>query len=154
MTLPNPPNRPLSTPPSGTVRQPPPLRPPGSPVAPARPGIPVPPKPAAPPDAVDLEPIGLVEGGADVEKKIKAFGLGKTEKQRDWKRKTNLTGTGANRLKSFHGKLSEEGLGYLDEAINDWLDNHPEVEVKLVTSTVGTFEGKIRMPALILNLWY
>ena len=35
-----------------------------------------------------------------------------------------------------------------------WLDAHPEVEVKFVTSTVGIFEGKMREPALILNLWY
>ena len=57
-------------------------------------------------------------------------------------------------MKSFHGKYSDQGLQYLDDAVNEWLDAHPDVEVKFVTSTVGVFEGKIREPALVLNLWY
>lgn len=163
MTLPNPQNRPPlgaghGGGQSGGLRPPAaPLRPPGAPPVLPKPGIAgaQPPKPPPTPvEEVELEPIGLVEGGADVEKKIKAFGLVKQERQRDWKRHTNTPGTGATRMKSFHGKLSEEGMGYLDEAVNDWLDNHPEVEVKFVTSTIGTFEGKIRMPALVLNIWY
>jgi hypothetical protein len=57
-------------------------------------------------------------------------------------------------VKTFHGKYSDQGMEHLDDVINEWLDNHPEVEVKFVTSTVNVFEGKIREPALVLNLWY
>ena len=160
MTLPNPQNRPPQAPGQPGGLRPPvaPVRPGGMPVVPrpgmaGAPGAAAPPKPAAAVEA-ELESIGLVEGGGDGEKKIKAFGLGRQERQRDWKRKTNTPGTGATRLKSFHGKLSEEGLSYLDDAVNEWLDSHPEVEIKVVTSTIGTFEGKIRTPALVLNLWY
>lgn len=71
-----------------------------------------------------------------------------------FKRQTTKTGTGACRVRSFHGKYSDEGLKYLDNAINRWLDDHPDIEVKFVTSTVMTFEGKIREPALVLNVWY
>src|SRR5439155_12354070 len=100
--------------------------------------------------------IGLVEEavGETEEKKIKAFGVIGAHKAREWKRKPTVTGNGAVRVRSFHGKLSDQGMQYIDEAINDWLDNHPEVEVKFVTSTIGQFEGKIREPALVMKLWY
>jgi hypothetical protein len=45
-------------------------------------------------------------------------------------------------------------LEYLDNAVNEWLDANPDVEVKFVTPTVMTFEGKIREAALVLNIWY
>jgi hypothetical protein len=64
------------------------------------------------------------------------------------------TGQGAVRVRSFHGRLSDEGMAFMDEKINDWLDAHPEIEVKIVTTTIGTFEGKIREPALVVNVWY
>lgn len=87
-------------------------------------------------------------------KKIIAFGADAHRHHHDWKRVPVKTGSGACRVRSFHGKYSEQGLEYLDNAINEWLDGHPEVEVKFVTSTVMTFEGKIREPALVLNIWY
>jgi hypothetical protein len=107
-------------------------------------------------DEAELDPIGLVEeiGAETEERKIKAFGVVGAQRAREWKRKPTVTGQGAVRLKSFHGKLSDQGMQYIDDAVNEWLDAHPEVEVKFVTSTVGQFEGKIREPALILNLWY
>ncbi len=45
-------------------------------------------------------------------------------------------------------------MDYLDNAINEWLDQHPEVEVKFVTQSIGMFDGKIKDLALILNVWY
>jgi hypothetical protein len=107
---------------------------------------------------ISLDPIGLVEEpsnlATETAKKIKAFGVTGTQKTHDWKRKCSVNGTGACRVRSFHGRLSDQGLGFMDDQINEWLDSHPEVEVKLVTSTVGQYEGKIREPALVLNLWY
>ena len=82
------------------------------------------------------------------------FGPELGHKKHDWKRATHVGGTGACRVKSFHGKYSDQGLEYMDDQINEWLDAHPDIEVKFVTSTVGVFEGKIREPALVLNLWY
>lgn len=104
-----------------------------------------------------LEPISLVEsteGEASPASKIRAFGVGVTQTARTWKRPTHANGTGAVRVRTFHGKLSEQGMDYMDTQINEWLDAHPDVEVKFVTSTVGQFEGKIREPALVLNVWY
>jgi hypothetical protein len=106
----------------------------------------------------DLDPIELIdESEAPQEttaRKIKAFGPESVRHDHTSKRKPNANGTGASHVRSFHGKYSDQGLEYLDHAINEWLDAHMEVEVKFVTSTVGVFEGKIREPALVLNLWY
>jgi hypothetical protein len=101
----------------------------------------------------ELSPIDLVEE-VRTDQKIRAFGVTGSKQHHEWKRKPFTTGQGAVRIRSFHGKLSDQGLAYLDEAVNEWLDQHPEVEVKFVTSNVGVFEGKMREPALVLNLWY
>jgi len=101
----------------------------------------------------DDTPAGVVE--EQHASKIKAIGVrAAVAKQEHFARKPNATGQGACRVRSFHSRLSDEGVAYMDEKINDWLDRHPEIEVKFVTSTVGTFEGKIREPALVLNVWY
>jgi hypothetical protein len=86
--------------------------------------------------------------------RIKSLEIDRVKVVETFKRPTNRTGTGACRVRSFHCKYSDEGLRYLDNAINTWLDEHPDVEVKFVTPTVMTFEGKIREPALVLNVWY
>ena len=48
----------------------------------------------------------------------------------------------------------DQGLEYLDDAINHFIDEHPEVDVKNVTTTIGMFDGKFKDFALIVNLWY
>jgi hypothetical protein len=119
---------------------------------------PKPPQPAADePIALDEELAELDEApksaGNPVASKIK-FGPDIGHKKHDWKRKPHVTGTGAIRVKSFHAKYSEQGVEHLDDMINEWLDDHPEIEVKFVTQTVHVFEGKIREPALVMNVWY
>jgi hypothetical protein len=87
-------------------------------------------------------------------KKIIKWDAGSLYKNEQWKRIPHNSGTGPVRVKSFHGKLSEQGLEYIDHAINEWLDNHPEYEVKNVTTNIGMFEGKFRDFAMIINVWY
>src|SRR5688572_6135226 len=70
-----------------------------------------------------------------------------------WKRKTNLTGTGATHVKTFHCRLAEESVEYLDRQVNEWLDAHPEYEVKFVTTQVGDWTGKLKEPQLIVQVW-
>ena len=41
----------------------------------------------------------------------------------------------------------------MDQTINEWLDEHPEYEVKLVTSTGGTVDGKLKESHLICQVW-
>jgi hypothetical protein len=92
-------------------------------------------------------------GGAPAPKKI-TFNADAIGRQRNFKRKPHTTGLGACRVKTFHGKLSDQGLEYLDDAINVFLDEHPEVEVKFVQSNVGMFDGKFKDFALVVNVWY
>jgi hypothetical protein len=159
----------MNNPPSN---QPRPLNVPTRPSMAPVPAIPVssgaPPKIAAmpmqghKPTDEELEPLELIEESpiavsSDIapSSKIKAFGVkSSAEKVDRFTRKPVTTGRGACRVRSFHGRLSDEGLAFIDEKINDWLDHHPEIEVKFVTSTTGVFEGKIREPALVLNVWY
>jgi hypothetical protein len=71
-----------------------------------------------------------------------------------WKRSPNVTGTGATHVKTFHGKLNNESLDFIDQQINEWLDAHPQYEVKLVTNTIGDWAGKMgKEPNLIVQVW-
>lgn len=106
--------------------------------------------------AEDQGSIGLVgDSESTGESKIRALaGGGASVRKENYKRQPVISGKGACRVRSFHGRLSAQGLEYMDNQINEWIDANPEVEVKFVSSQVGIFEGKMREPALILNLWY
>jgi pterin-4a-carbinolamine dehydratase len=74
--------------------------------------------------------------------------------QHSYTRPTHSNKTGAVRMRTFHCRLSEQGVEYLDQIVNDWLEHHPDIEVKFVTSTIGLWDGKLKEPTLILNVWY
>jgi hypothetical protein len=59
---------------------------------------------------------------------------------------------GAAHIKSFHGRLRDEGLRLVDNKINEWLEKHPEIEVKFATTTVGMFDGKINRECVVLKM--
>ena len=109
--------------------------------------------PAAPPSN------GGSMGGLPPEEappKIRAFDqklAGGSKHEDHWSRSPNVTGTGAIHCKSFHCKLTGDSLENLDRQINEWLDAHPQYEVKRVTSTVGEWMGKLKEPNLIVQLW-
>lgn len=71
-----------------------------------------------------------------------------------WKRQPDPKQLGAIRCRLFHSKLSEAALGFMNNAINEWLDANPQVVVKFATSTIGQFEGKHTEPNIILTLFY
>lgn len=140
---------------------------PGPPFSPGQAGFPVPPPPArrskiihpqhriGHPPAVSLEPaaVPVVEAsGAPGAAQITAFGKRKKHEE-EWDRTPNTTGTGAIHVKTFHAKLTDDALTYMDQVINEWLDAHPQYEVKFVTSTVGTLTGKLKEPNLICQVW-
>lgn len=85
------------------------------------------------------------------DQKLAAGGAGRGDDH--WVRKPVATGTGAMHVKSFHCKLTGESLEFLDRQINEWLDAHPNYEVKFVSSTVGEWLGKLKEPNLILQVW-
>ena len=137
------PSRGISTAPSTGV-----LRPPS-------PGIAVSPIRPAPAREVPLELVNEEKPTAEAPKsKIHGISSVTSLAAHAYKRPTNLNKSGAVRMKTFHCRLSEQGVDYLDQTINDWLEGHPDVEVKFTTSTVGMWDGKLKEPTLILNVWY
>ena len=86
--------------------------------------------------------------------KIHQMSAGSTLAHHEYKRPTHSNKTGAVRMRTFHCRLSEQGVEYLDQTINDWLEHHPDFEVKFTTSTVGMWDGKLKEPTLIINVWY
>jgi hypothetical protein len=80
--------------------------------------------------------------------------IGATRHEDQWSRTPNSPGTGAIHVRSFRAKLSDDALTYLDQTINEWLDSHPQYEVKMVTTTIGEWSGKLgREPGIIVNVW-
>jgi hypothetical protein len=97
-------------------------------------------------------PVAATSGGSS---KIRTFEqkLGGGKHEDSWNRTPNATGTGAIHVKSFHCKLTGDSLDFLDQQVNEWLDAHPQYEVKFVTTAIGTWTGKLKEPNLIVNVW-
>lgn len=110
-------------------------------------------------DNADLTPIDLaaddeLDEDPNQQSKIHVFGEGQRKAHADhWNRTPNTTGAGAIHVKTFVAKLRLDAIDNLDEQVNNWLDQHPEYEVKFVTTTVGKLVGKISEDAIFMNLW-
>lgn len=98
-------------------------------------------------------PLPVAHHDAPAPKKI-TFNADALGRQRTFKRKPHTSGQGACRVKTFHGKCSDQGLEYLDDAINVFFDEHPDLEIKHITANVAMFDGKFKDFALIVNVWY
>ncbi|NLX06185.1 MAG: hypothetical protein GXY33_13685 [Phycisphaerae bacterium] len=117
---------------------------------------------AAPAVAGQEEPLSLVDED-DMDKSssriIKAMGAGGVASQGGFDdsklaRAVNKSGTGATRVRIFHTKMNDGAVNFMSQTINEWVDQNPEVEIKIVESTVGVWEGKHPEPHLILTIWY
>jgi hypothetical protein len=104
--------------------------------------------------SIEPEPVQMAEaeGPLSGAKKITAFGKERKHEE-EWVRTPNTTGTGAIHVKTFHAKLTDDALKYMDQVVNEWLDAHPQYEVKFVNSTVGILTGKLKEPHLICQVW-
>lgn len=92
--------------------------------------------------------------------KIKAFGddsvFGQMvdHDESKWKRPINNTGRGAIRCRTFHTKLADAALSYMDSLIAEWTDKNPQIDIKFATSAIGIYEGKRAEPHLIVTVFY
>jgi hypothetical protein len=115
---------------------------------------PLPGAPAKPKD--DFSPVGLVDSphpGKETASKIQVYGVGAMT-EREYHRHANMTGNGACHVKSFHGRLNEDGLQRIDDKINEFMEAHPELEIKFATTTIGIWDGKTKDPSMIINVWF
>ncbi len=100
----------------------------------------------------DAEPLPVAESlGPAGGQKIRSIERRRHEDV--WSRTPNTTGEGAIHVKTFSAKLTEDALKYMDQSINEWLDAHPQYEVKFTSSTVGILTGKLKEPYLICQVW-
>ena len=122
-------------------------------IQPARPAIGRTEPPAAQ-ETGENEPVPIADsvGPPGAAKKITAI-EGRRRHEDQWSRTPNTPGNGAIHVRTFHSKLTDDAHVYLDQCINEWLDAHPEYEVKLVNSTVGQLTGKLKEPHLICQVW-
>jgi len=61
---------------------------------------------------------------------------------------------GATRCRTFHCKLSEAAVEFMNHQINEWLDHNDKIVIKFSNSTIGAFEGKHTEPNLIVTVFY
>lgn len=100
--------------------------------------------------------LALDPAGGDVRPKIQNMSGPTTSQQIEsaWKRPLHATGTGANHVRTFTGKLTPTGLEYLDKHINEWLDTHPDAEVKFSSITVGEVSTALgKESTLVVQVW-
>ncbi len=106
--------------------------------------------PEPPADSEPL-PVAVSEVPAGM-KKIRSL-ESKKRHEEEWSRTPNTTGVGAIHVRTFHCKLTNDSISFMDQTINEWLDAHPQYEVKFVTSSVGVLTGKLKEPHLICQVW-
>ena len=71
-----------------------------------------------------------------------------------YKRSLSPNASGATRCRTFHCKLSEAAVEFMNNQINDWLDHNDKIVIKFSNSTIGAFEGKHTDPNLIVTVFY
>ncbi len=60
----------------------------------------------------------------------------------------------ATRCRTFHAKLNDGAVAYLNREINEWVDRDENVRIKFATSTIGIYEEKRSDPHLIVTVFY
>ncbi len=63
-------------------------------------------------------------------------------------------GEGATRCRTFHAKLNDGAVGFMNRQICDWADANPEISIKFASTTMGVWEGKKSDPTLIVTVFY
>lgn len=72
----------------------------------------------------------------------------------EFNRTLNPDNRTATRIRTFHTRLSENAMAYMDDQINEWIDKNPDIEVKFTNAVIGGVEGKNIEPHLIVSVWY
>jgi hypothetical protein len=71
-----------------------------------------------------------------------------------FKRPLDPTERSATRCRTFHAKLNDSAVAFMNDQMNTWVDSHPDMKIKFATSTIGIFEGKHKDPNLIVTVFY
>jgi len=106
-------------------------------------------------EAIELEEAdGPAEAAGARSAKIQIQGVRESAPHEEyWNRTPNTTGHGAIHCKTFIAKLRLDAVEHMDRQINEWLDAHPQYEVKFVTTNIGPLKGKTTEDALFITVW-
>ena len=107
-----------------------------------------------PEEPISLEPDD--KPGAPAHQTVRAFGSGAAKMgggATQFKRPLNVTGQGATRCRIFNSKVALPSIEAMQHKINDWLDSD-NIEVKYVGQVIGTMEGKLPEPNVLVFVWY
>jgi hypothetical protein len=56
--------------------------------------------------------------------------------------------------KTFFTKLHPGAIDFLDDQINQWLKDNPNVVIKLTNTTTGEVQGKKTEANILMTVWY
>ena len=117
--------------------------------------IPIPPEEGEDDDA--LTPIDFNDDDLEAEdgshtSMIRTIGE-KKRSEAHWKRESVSSGQGASHVRTFVAKLRLDAVENLDSQVNAWLDEHPEFDVKFVSTSVGPLIGKTTENAMFITVW-
>lgn len=117
--------------------------------------------PNVPPEAISDVPVVLMEDvlappDRDAPSQIHAFSSAGSiaHKEKEYKRALLTGSRNATRCRTFHCKLTDASFDNLNEMINEWVDEHEDIEIKYALSDIGIVEGKHADPHLIVTLFY
>ncbi len=71
-----------------------------------------------------------------------------------YKRPLDPRGVGASRCRTFHCRISQGAVDFLNAQINEWLDENKDITIKSSNTVIGMFEGKHTEPNLIVTVFY
>ena len=71
-----------------------------------------------------------------------------------FKRPLDPKTSAASRCRTFHCRISQGAVDFLNEQVNDWLDQNKDITIKFSNTVIGMFEGKHTEPNLILTVFY
>jgi len=120
---------------------------------------------ASPASGYHLDPIALRddEPARPVAKPAAASGMGtggsglgmpQPRAPETFRRPLDPRSNAASRCRTFHCKLNDSAIEFMNSQINHWLDDNPEITIKFATSTLGVFEGKSKEQNVILTLFF
>ena len=114
----------------------------------------------APGEGEELESLSVLDGDSSSKSQIVAIatdslaGAAAHFDEAHFKRPLDARGAGATRCRTFHAKLNDGAVAFMNNQINDWADAHPDVTIKYAASTIGVWEGKKADSHLIVTVFY